>query len=86
MSTYRVGMAPVGATHVYDLDHLGFVGRVYGPDGAVDDDLSREIETPRTADRVCKALHVEALARAYMEADTFADADEKRAALFEALR
>ena len=86
MSTYRVGMAPVGATHVYDLDHLGFVGRVYGPDGAVDDDLTREIETPRAADRICRAFHVEALARAYMAADTFADAAEKRAALFEALR
>ena len=86
MSTYRVGMAPVGATHVYDLDHFGFVERIYEPDGAVDDDLTREIESPRTADRVCKALHVEALARAYMAADTFDDAAEKRAALFEALR
>lgn len=86
MTIYRVGMAPVGAPFVYDLDHLGFVGRIYGPDGKVDDNLTCEIETPRAADRVCKALHVEALARAYMAADTFDDAAEKRAALFEALR
>lgn len=38
------------------------------------------------ADRICRAFHVEALARAYMAADTFDDAAEKRAALFEALR
>ena len=40
MTIYRVGMAPVGAPFVYDLDHLGFVGRIYGPDGKVHDNLT----------------------------------------------
>ena len=38
------------------------------------------------SDAICRAFHVEALARAYMASDTFDDAVERRAALFEALR
>jgi hypothetical protein len=79
MTTYRSGDEPESSpASWYDI---GGTTRVV----VCAHDMRIEVEDIE-ADRVCRAFHVEALARAYMAADTFDDAAEKRAALFEALR
>lgn len=67
MTTFENGKAPAWACATYTVDRIGFVHTitVNGSDDAV---LASAIESPRLADRLCRALSLAKLAEDYAKA------------------
>lgn len=61
MTTYEHGKQPDGAPVTYTLDKHGFI-RTFTVDGADDPVMASAIESPRLADRICRAFHLAQLA------------------------
>ena len=69
MTTFEHGKSPAWACATYTVDNHGFI-RTITVNGADDQVLASAIESPRLADRLCRALSLAKLAEDWAAADS----------------